>query len=304
MTTCLHARVATRLVRLAALVAAALVAACASTDSAPRDAAQPNVQYTFATPDEAGLSLANAAADLDGESLHRIFGPDIAMLSSGDSTQDDLDLQRFALAYDRGHSIRQDGPDVCSLVVGEQGWTFPVPIVRSGDRWYFDTAAGGTIVRAARIESNEATAVLALVALAGAEQVYFDMDPDGDGTKTFASRILSRDGTRDGLYWSDDLGGEQSPVGLGFAVADAANMPTPIPADGYLFRVLPPTGARASTTVSIVAFPSSYGETGRNTFVIVDGTVWRRDLGASTRADAMAMGTFAPDATWTRVDAK
>jgi hypothetical protein len=278
----------------ALLVASVLAVACGSTAKDGSAATVENVQYTFASPEEAGLALANAAATLDGDQLRRIFGPDVAVLSSGDAAQDDLDLQRFVLAYDRANSIRRMSDSEAALVVGERGWAFPVPLVRDGDRWHFDTVAGGNVVRAARIEENEERAVMALAALAGAERTYYDMDADGDGTRTYATRITSSPGTRDGLFWTDDLGGPESPVGVGLAVADAT-LPSPEPYDGYLFRVLPSPG------ITVVAFPAVTGETGRRTFVVANGVVWARDVGQASRSTAMAMVDFAPDASWTQV---
>ena len=274
---------------------------CASTSSTSGSSGSENVQYTFSSPEEAGLALANAASDLDGDSLRSIFGPDVSQLSSGDSTQDDLDLQRFAIAYDNAHSIQQDGPNVAYLVVGERSWVFPVPLVRTGERWHFDTGSGGANVLAARIDSNESAAVATLLSLAGAEQIYFSMDPDGDGVNSFASRIVSSDGARDGLYWPDSASTVDSPVGDGIALADALNVNPPTPSNGYFFRVLPPTGQRGSTVVAIAAYPATYGETGRGTFVILDGNVWRRDLGPSTSSTVKTMQNFAPGQSWTRV---
>lgn len=288
---------------VAAIAAAVVLVACGSPSKGGVAAAGEDYQYSFASPEEAGLALANAAANLDGDELRRIFGPDIAVLSSGDAAQDDIDLQRFALAYDAAHSVRAVSDTQAALVVGERAWTFPVPIVRDGTRWYFDTAAGGNVVREARIAANEARAVLALVALAGAEAAYFDMDPDGDGVKAFATRIVSSGGATDGLFWTDDVKAVESPVGVELAVADAT-WSSPEPYDGYLFRVVPPTGTRGSSTVAIVAFPADVGETGRHTFVILDGAVWQRDLGASTRSTAMSLRDFAPDASWSRVEVR
>ena len=44
----------------------------------------------------------------------------------------------------------EDSPTQRTLVIGNEEWPFPVPIVRENDHWTFDTAAGRVEVIARR----------------------------------------------------------------------------------------------------------------------------------------------------------
>jgi hypothetical protein len=54
---------------------------------------------------------------------------------------------------------------------------------------------------------------------------------------------------------------------------------------------------------ALVTFPAQYGNSGVMTFIVNhDGVVYQKDLGPNTRETALAMKTFNPDGTWTKVD--
>ena len=79
---------------------------------------------------------------------------------------------------------------------------------------------------------------------------YRASDPDGDGLPSLRRRRSSAAaGTRDGLYWPDEPGAPESPIGdfMARAAADGYSVDgtdvEPEPYLGYYFRVLPKQGA-------------------------------------------------------------
>jgi Protein of unknown function (DUF2950) len=55
---------------------------------------------------------------------------------------------------------------------------------------------------------------------------------------------------------------------------------------------------------ALVAYPAEYGNSGLMTFMVNhDGTVFQKDLGPDTVKNARKIESFAPDQTWTKVDA-
>src|SRR3954454_24863903 len=103
----------------------------ATTASSPRE--------QFASPDAAARSLVNALRARDEARLEKILAPDgDDILSSGDPVADRADVQRFLSLYDEGHRFETDAGGVNTLIVGRNAWPFPVPIVKSGNKFEFD----------------------------------------------------------------------------------------------------------------------------------------------------------------------
>ncbi len=303
----------------AALASAFVGCALTATDGAASSPTVIDEQYTFDSPDEAALALANAASALDAEQLRLILGPDIGDISTGDPLTDDINLQQFAAAYDRQHTVRVLNDDAATLLVGEAEWPMPVPMVRESGRWHFDTPAGVEEIRVRRIGRNELATIDFLAVFVAAEEQRFANDTDGDGVKDFAMRISSSPGTRDGLYWPDADGAPVSPLGPLVAAAvekrdlkrDVENQPY----QGYRFRVLTRQGEAASGGArdyvdsagrmtggfAVIAWPAEYGETGIMSFLVSrDGIVYQRDLGATTAAAVETVLEFNPDSAWAR----
>ena len=99
-------------------------------------------QLTFATPEAAAEALHDACRSRDREQLKRIFGPEMEKLASGNQRQDQADFQRFAAAFNRKWAFKRESDEQVYLVVGEQAWEFPAPIVNEKGKWRFDTAQG------------------------------------------------------------------------------------------------------------------------------------------------------------------
>jgi hypothetical protein len=177
------------------------------------------VQQGYATPEDAAKALAEAVRAGGRERAAGGTRPGGARLA-GERRPGDGSTptgKRFLTAYDRQHGIRQlsDEPgDRC--VVGEDDWPFPAPVLRQGERWVFDSAAGREEILNRRIGRNELDTIQTLLAIVDAQREYAVGDLDGNGSYDYARRFVSSEGTRDGLFW---------PVG-----ADRAAKPARAPA--------------------------------------------------------------------------
>src|SRR5690349_8714531 len=286
--------------RYIATFLAALV--CATTALAAE-----GTQKSFATPDEAVAALVAAVKGDNLKSLREVLGNAGGTLSSGDKVAD-----RAAANADKA-----------TLVIGKDDFPFAFPIVKSGDAWRFDTAAGIDELNARRIGENELTTIKVLQAIVDAQREYASVDRDGDGVVSYARRIISTPGRRDGLYWRTKPGEPPSPLGELIAQASGegygkGDSKAPKPYHGYYFRALKGQAKAGDTPAfdyvvqgraiggfAVVAYPAKYGSSGIMTFIVnQDGTVYQSDLGPSTSSRAAAMTKFDPGKGWSAVDVK
>jgi hypothetical protein len=274
---------------------------------------------TFPSPEAAVDALVTATRHARLGELRRILGPDgAALIWSGDPVADRRGRDRFVGAYDQGHHLDAAGPDRTVLIVGPEQWPFPIPLVRDGARWRFDTAAGVREILDRRIGRNELTVIEVCRAYVVAQREYAARDPMGTGLGEYAQRILGTPGTRDGLYWPTRAGEPESPLGplVARAQAEGYRRPPPsepVPFHGYLYRVLTrqgphaPGGARDYLVdgrlrggFALVAFPAKYGNSGVMTFLVNQtGIVYQKNLGPDTASIAAQITAFDPDPTWT-----
>ena len=269
--------------------------------------ADPSTGPTFPTPEAATDALAGSLARRDVEALRALLGPEHDRLVPLDDVSEP-DREEFLAEWARGHRVERDGA-TARLVLGD-GWTLPVPLVRRGDGWAFDTLAGVEEVRVRRIGRNELAAIQALFAILDAQVEYAGEDRDGDGVLEYARRFASGPGVRDGLSWPAAEGEPESPAGPLLDTAEGGDGYY-----GYRFRILEaqgpaaPGGARGYRRgddlvrgFAVVAWPARYGETGVKSFLVShEGEAFERDLGSESAAVAMAMERFDPVPTWTRL---
>jgi len=279
-------------------------------------------QKGFATPDEAVKAFATAMRSNDEQALLSIFGTAAKeLISSGDPVRDKQRREMFISDYDRKNSITQEGAKMV-LVIGEKDWPFPIPLVKKGDQWIFDTKAGKEEILNRRIGEDELSTVQTLLAIVDAQREYALIDRDNDGLRAYAEKLRSDPGKKNGLYWEAKEGEAPSP--LGELVADAraegytrtGPKQGPIPFHGYYFRLLKKQGKHASGGAfdyvvknkmiggfAVVAYPAVYGSSGVMTFVVNhEGVVYEKDLGKNTAKTAKAMTSFDPDKTWKKVE--
>jgi hypothetical protein len=183
-------------------------------------AALAQVQYD--TADAATEALVSAVKADDVQRVLEILGPGGgSIINSGDPVADASARQRFVTAYDTKHEIAPDGSNRATLVIGDNDWPLPIPLVQSKGKWRFDSIAGSQEVLYRRIGENESDAIHVALAYVQAQREYADADPLGKGAHGYAQRLVSQPGTKDGLYWPSDPGQAESP--LGPAVAEASS---------------------------------------------------------------------------------
>ena len=82
-------------------------------------------------------------------------------------------------------------------------WPFPIPIVKRGRRWSFDTAAGRQELLYRRIGANELDAIAICRGYVEAQHEYALKKRDGFDVNQYAQRIISTPGKQDGLAWQN-----------------------------------------------------------------------------------------------------
>jgi hypothetical protein len=273
---------------------------------------------TFATPEEAVEALVGAGEKQDDTALRALLGPDTGnLLSSGDPVADRRTRDAFLTRYRSHHELVAGSPDELVLMTGEDRWPLPIPLVRTGGRWWWDAAAGADELIKRRIGADELRTIDVMRGYVAAQNDYAARGHDGARAGTFAQRLRSTAGKQDGLYWEVRSGQQPSPAGPLLAAANSEGYGTgsgvAAPYHGYLFRVLTSQGAdanggthdylvdgRLTGGFALLAYPASYGSSGVMTFMVnQDGVVWQRDLGKDTATAAAAITQFNPDDNWT-----
>jgi hypothetical protein len=295
---------------LASVMVAAFLCTAASVASA---------QQAFKTPDEAASALASAAKTGDMKALNTVLGPDGEdIILSGDEVADVATREKFVAAYDAKHQIKMDGDNKAIIVIGPDEFPLPIPLARKDGMWRFDTAAGREEILFRRIGKNELDAIQACLAYVDAQDEYSEKDRTGAGVKTYAQRIVSQPGKKDGLYWPTSQGEEPSPLGELVAAATAQGYRVEgqrTPFHGYYFKILTKQGPAAPGGAldyvvggnmiggfGLVAYPAEYRNSGVKTFICGhSGTVYEKDLGPNTAKLAEQMSAYNPDKTWTEV---
>lgn len=285
----------------------------------PADAAVK--QKGFASAEEAVKAFVAAAKSNDDKEVLAIFGKEAKeLIFSGDPVADRQRREKLISAYDQKNSLTQEGNKMV-LIIGEKDWPFPIPLVKKGDKWIFDTKAGREEILNRRIGRDELDTIQTMLAIVDAQREYAMNDRDGDGILEYAEKFRSDPGKKNGLYWETKEGEEPSPLGELVAQARAsgytrAGSPSnPVPFHGYYFMMLKKQGKHASGGAfdyvvkgkmiggfAVVAWPAEYGNSGVMTFVVNhDGVVYQKNLGKDTKQKAQAMTIFDPDNTWTKV---
>ena len=274
-------------------------------------------QKTFGTPESAAQALHDAVRANDSRELAALLGPagrDI--IESGDPAEDMVGRVRFVAAYERFHQVEVTSPHRAVLVIGDERWRFPFPLVGGPSAWHFNTAEGRKEVIARRIGRNELAAIQAVLAYVDAQREYAGLAHDGVGPGVYAERIASTAGRHDGLYWMPTRESPLSPLGPLFALAaaDETGGSASAPYHGYFFRVLRAQGsnarngaadyvvrARMMAGFALVAWPARYRVSGVRTFIVnQDGAVYSRDLGPETDRVARTMLAYDPGRGWKR----
>jgi hypothetical protein len=272
---------------------------------------------TFATPQAAADALITAAENYDVAALEAIFGPGATdIINTGEPARDREIAKQFA---DQARSkmnvaIDPKTKNRAFISVGNDDWPFPVPIVKSGTTWSFDSKTGLNEIIVRRIGRNELDAIQIAHGFVEAQHEYA-MAKHGDShVNQYAQRIISTPGKQDGLAWQNADGTWGGPVGenAARAIERGYTTGTEQPYHGYYFRVLKGQGPAAPLGqmdyvvngamiggFALLAVPAQYRATGIMTFMVSnDGVVYQKDLGPKTLEIAKTIDRFNPDKSW------
>jgi len=273
---------------------------------------------SFPTAQDAANALIDAAEKYDETALNEILGPDsYDIVHTGEPARDREVAKEFAsLARAKTNVSAPKNARRAFLLVGDDDWPFPVPIVKVASGWAFDTNAGRREILLRRIGGNELSAIEICRGYVEAQHEYALMKRGNSGVNQYAQRIISTPGTQDGLAWQNSDGTWGGPIGEKVAAAIARGYSNRAePYHGYFFKVLKGQGPAAPLGeldfvvkgvmiggFALVAFPAQYRLTGVQTFLVShDGVVYQKDLGPDTVKLANEIERFNPDKTWTPV---
>ena len=271
---------------------------------------------TFGTPEQAADALVAAAEQFDELTLKEIFGPggdDIVF--SGEYPQDRKRAADFAAEAREKKNVSVDSKtgNRAFLLVGNEDWPFPVPIVKLGTKWAFDAKAGRQELLYRRIGSNELDAIDICGGYVEAQHEYALQKREGYDANQYAQRIVSTPGKQDGLAWQNADGSWVGPIGEKIARAiEQGYSGGAEPYHGYFFKILKGQGPAAPLGemefvvkgvmiggFALVAAPAEYGVTGVKSFIVShDGVVYEKDFGPATLNEFIKMERFNPDHSW------
>jgi hypothetical protein len=290
--------------------------------SAPqsKQSSAPPTQTAFDTAEDAARSFVEAAAKYDVPTLLAILGSDGEdLVVSEDPVKEKNRAAAFAALAQEKSIVMADSQNRAELIVGNDAWPLPIPIVKRSGKWYFDTKAGRQEILFRRIGENELDAITICRGFDDAQLEYASEKHDGSGLNQYAQRIISTPGKQDGLAWQTADGSWAGPVGEGAAKAMAEGYSAEgQPYHGYYFKVLKGQGPEGRLGAmnfvvegvmiggfALAAAPAQYRVTGVKTFIVSDeGTVYEKDLGPDTLATFKNMELYNPDKTWRRTDAE
>ena len=279
-------------------------------------AAAATTPRTFESPEAAAKALAEALEKNDDEALRAVLG-----LGSDDLVEKGADpvvaSSRKAIAEDVRTKVATDKGDDgrVSLLLGDDGWPFPIPLVKANGAWSFDAVAGREEVLARQIGRHELEVIGICRQYIDMQIAYASKDRDDDEVREYAQRILSSAGKHDGLYWDDATEDDPSPLGIELVPLKSAGQDTRSPYAGYFWRILKGQGSEAPggaysyvingnmiAGFALVAVPAEYRKTGVMTFVVSHhGKVFQKDLGEKSLDVARSMEVYDPDETWQEV---
>jgi len=290
--------------------------------SAIATAAEPvkPTQQTFGTAEAAAAALVAAAEKFDIPALTEILGSDgIDLVVTEDEVQDRNQATTWAAMARQKLVVVPDpaNPNSATLSVGPDDWPTPIPLVREGSAWRFDTVAGREEIFLRRVGQNELDAIAACWGYVVAQHEYASVKRDGARVNQYAQRIISTPSRQDGLVWQNADGTMGGPLaeGLARAIAEGYSDKSE-PYHGYYFKVLKGQGPSVPVGetdfvvqgamiggFALVAAPADYEKTGIKSFIVShDGVVYEKDLGPETVAVFRAMERFDPDESWSPVE--
>jgi Protein of unknown function (DUF2950) len=283
--------------------------------------AKPIAQMTFATPQAAVETLIKATGDYDVPTLTQIFGPSGEdFIASADPVQDKNNSMKFADMARTKNSVQIDPKNSsrATVIVGDNDWPFPIPLVKKSGKWQFNSDAGRKEILYRRIGANELDAIEVCRGYVEAQKQYALTTHDDSGVNQYAQKIISTPGKQDGLYWPSADSTSASPISepVAKAIEEGYTVDRKSAYHGYYFKILKGQGPAAPLGkidyviqgamiggFALIAAPAEYRVTGVKTFIVgPQGIVYQKDLGPDTLTIAKGIELFDPDKTWQETD--
>ncbi len=311
---------ATAILVTAFVVPAALAASKNKEATAKQAGAQATPQpgqKEFDTPKQAADALIQVAETFDVASAKEILGPDGEdIISSEDPVMDKNRATAFANKAKEKMSVEIDkqNRNQAILIVGNDNFPLPIPIVKQKGKWFFDTKVGREEILNRRVGANELNAIQICRGFVEAQHEYAQEKHDDSKVNQYAQHILSTPGKHDGLAWKNADGTWEGPVGeeVAKALEEGYSAQRGQPYHGYYFKVLKGQGPAAPMGemdfmvggamiggFALAAAPAEYRVTGVKTFIVgPDRVVYEKDLGPDTLKTFQSMDRYNPDKTW------
>src|SRR5262249_6022141 len=229
-----NSKLASPLRVVSVLLGAVVLASAAAQTSAPKattaaavaPASAPGATgpETFESPDKAAAALVDAAEKFDVPSLIRIVGEkgeDVIL--TDEYARDRQSAQDFAAQARKKQQIARDpkSDSRAYLLVGEEDWPFPLPLVKHQGGWSFDAGAGRDELIRRRVGQNELDAISICHGYVEAQFDYSYRKRQGYEVPQYAQRIIASPGKQDGLAWHNADGSWGGPIGEKIAQAIA-----------------------------------------------------------------------------------
>src|SRR5947208_9388142 len=201
-------------------------------------------QKEFDTPKQAADALIQVAETFDVAAAKEILGPDGEdIISSEDPVMDKNRAIAFANKAKEKTSVEIDkqNRNQAILIVGNDNFPLPIPIVKQKGKWFFDTKVGREEILNRRVGADELNAIEICRGFVEAQHEYAQEKHDGAKVNQYAQHVLSTPGKHDGLAWQNSDGTWGGPVGEevakalqeGYSFQPEGN---PKPYHGYYFN--------------------------------------------------------------------
>ena len=168
---------------------------------------------TFPTAHAAAAAPGAAYESGDPAAVAALLGDANQLLvRCGDPVIDRREREWFLSQFRKGYKIEPDGDSRAVLEIGSRDEPYPIPIVRTGKLWRFDSKEGHEDLLSRRMSKTELTAIEVLKEFTEDQAEYFKKDRDGDGIQEYARLFRSAPGRRDGLCWEESPGKLEGPL--------------------------------------------------------------------------------------------
>jgi hypothetical protein len=266
----------------------------------------------FDTPEALAAAFKEALQEPDAGAVAILLGLDPDKLKADESTDEAYSMIR---AGAERQLLIGGEEDRRTLLIGEKLWPLPFPIVKQDDgKWAFGTDDGLEEIVNRRVGENELETIATMRAYVDAQEEYASVDRDDDGVEEFAQKLVSSEGSTDGLYWPTDALNGESPAG-DLSQSELADAEQGEGYFGYRYKILTGQGDEVVGGAydyvvngnmiighGLLAWPVRYGETGVKTFAVNQrGVIYETDLGPATDTVVEYIDRFNPNGDWTVV---